>query len=84
MKTRDGHDLVIVGGIFVTRTLPFGTPEDVKREVKWLVEKGPKTGLRPFLLFPDMETRWLQICSALNWPYEPAKISAEIKHETKR
>jgi uroporphyrinogen decarboxylase len=29
----------------VTRTLPFGTPDDVKREVAWLVEYGPKTGL---------------------------------------
>jgi hypothetical protein len=45
MKTRDGEDLVIVGGSSVTRTLPFGTPDDVVREMKWLVEKGPKTGL---------------------------------------
>ena len=45
MKTRDGDGLVIVGGVSVTRTLPFGTPDDVKREMAWLVDKGPKTGL---------------------------------------
>lgn len=45
MKTRDGDDLIIVGGVSVTRTLPFGKPEDVRKEMKWLVEKGPKTGL---------------------------------------
>lgn len=45
MKTRDGDDLIIIGGASVTRTLPNGTPDDVKRELKWLVEKGPRTGL---------------------------------------
>jgi hypothetical protein len=45
MKTRDGDSLVIVGGCSVTRTLPFGTPADVRREMAWLVENGPKTGL---------------------------------------
>jgi uroporphyrinogen decarboxylase len=45
MKTREGNDLIIIGGVSVTRTLPFGTPDDVKRELAWLVENGPKTGL---------------------------------------
>jgi len=45
MKTRDGDDLIIVGGVSVTRTLPFGKPDDVRKEMKWLVEQGPKTGL---------------------------------------
>ncbi|MHB9022767.1 MAG: uroporphyrinogen decarboxylase family protein [Armatimonadota bacterium] len=45
MKTKDGNDLVIIGGVSVTRTLPMGTPEDVKREMRWLVDCGPKTGL---------------------------------------
>ena len=45
MKTKDGKDLVIIAGVSVTRTLPMGTPHDVKRELAWLVEKGPKTGL---------------------------------------
>lgn len=45
MKTRDGEDLIIWAGVSVTRTLPFGKPSDVKREMEWLVEKGPKTGL---------------------------------------
>ncbi len=45
MKAKDGDDLLIVGGVSVTRTLPFGTPDDVRNEMRWLVEKGPKTGL---------------------------------------
>ncbi len=45
MKTRDGEPLLIWGGVSVTRTLPLGTPADVKRELAWLVEKGPKAGL---------------------------------------
>jgi hypothetical protein len=45
MKTKDGDDLSIVAGVSVTRTLPMGKPEDVKSEMRWLVEKGPKTGL---------------------------------------
>ena len=45
MKTRDGRDLIIVAGASVTRTLPFGKPDDVKRELAWLVGRGPKTGL---------------------------------------
>lgn len=45
MKDREGRDLVIVGGVSVTNTLPQGTPADVKREMEWLVRNGPKTGL---------------------------------------
>ncbi len=45
MKTRDGEELIIIGGVSVTRTLPFGTPAEVKKEMKWLVENGPWTGL---------------------------------------
>jgi len=45
MKTKEGDDLIIVGGASVTRTLPMGAPADVKREIDWLVECGPKTGL---------------------------------------
>ena len=45
MKTRDGEDLLIMAGVSVTRTLPNGTPGDVKRELTWLVENGPETGL---------------------------------------
>ncbi|MFH1476340.1 MAG: uroporphyrinogen decarboxylase family protein [Verrucomicrobiota bacterium] len=45
MKTRDGNSLIIIAGVSVTRTLPFGKPEDVRKEIKWLVEKGPTTGL---------------------------------------
>ena len=45
MKSRDGDSLIIIAGVSVTRTLPFGTPADVKREMRWLVERGPGTGL---------------------------------------
>ena len=45
MKSKDGNDLIIIGGVSVTTTLPFGSSDDVKKEVQWLVDKGPKTGL---------------------------------------
>jgi hypothetical protein len=45
MRTRDGETLLIIAGVSVTRTLPFGTAEDVRRELEWLVEYGPPTGL---------------------------------------
>lgn len=45
MKTRDGDDLLIVGGVSVTTTLPLGSPADAVKQLKWLVEKGPKKGL---------------------------------------
>jgi hypothetical protein len=45
MKTRGGDPLVIQAGVSVTTTLPKGTPDDVRRELTWLVENGPETGL---------------------------------------
>jgi hypothetical protein len=45
MKTCDGDPLIIIAGVSVTRTLPHGAPDDVRSEMKWLVDKGPKTGL---------------------------------------
>jgi len=45
MKTRNGDGLFIIGGVSVTTTLPHGNPEDVRRQIAWLVEKGPKVGL---------------------------------------
>ena len=45
MKTREGRSLIIKAGVSVTRALPYGTPDDVRRELAWLVESGPKTGL---------------------------------------
>ncbi len=45
MKSRDGADLLILAGASVTRTLPFGSPQDVKRELDWLVQSGPRSGL---------------------------------------
>ena len=45
MKAKDGSDLLIIAGVSVSTTLPYGTPEDVRRELAWLVEHGPATGL---------------------------------------
>ncbi|MCY3022046.1 MAG: hypothetical protein NTW87_23790 [Planctomycetota bacterium] len=45
MKTRDGAPLFIVAGVSVTRTLPHGTVADVRKELRWLVEQGPRVGL---------------------------------------
>jgi hypothetical protein len=45
MKAKGGQDLLIIGGVSVTRTLPHGTPADVKKEMAWLVENGPAAGL---------------------------------------
>jgi len=45
MKTKDGGDPVIIAGVSVTRELPMGTPQDVRRQIDWLVAEGPPTGL---------------------------------------
>jgi hypothetical protein len=45
MKTREGRTPIIIAGASVTRTLPMGSPGDVKRELDWLVEFGPPVGL---------------------------------------
>jgi len=45
LKTRNGAAPFIIAGVSVTRTLPYGTPADVKQELRWLVEHGPRTGL---------------------------------------
>jgi len=45
LKAKDGKSMFIWAGVSVTRELPMGTPDDVKRQVKELVEYGPKTGL---------------------------------------
>ncbi|NQT20915.1 MAG: hypothetical protein HQ592_14505, partial [Planctomycetes bacterium] len=44
MTDRNGDPLMIWGGVSVTRTLPMGTPEDVAKEVKWLVRHAPPVG----------------------------------------
>jgi len=45
MKGRNGDPLLIWAGVSVTRTLPFGTPQDVRDELDWLVRTGPSRGL---------------------------------------
>jgi hypothetical protein len=44
MNDREGNPLFILAGASVTRTMPMGTKDDVIRELKWLVEHGPRTG----------------------------------------
>jgi hypothetical protein len=56
-KTRDGEDLVLLAGLSSTDgVLRTGTPDDVRRKLKWLVEKGPRTGLfiASMGVYPDM------------------------------
>jgi len=45
MKTREGAPLLIVAGVSVTTTLPYGTPDDVRKQMAWLVEHGPEDHL---------------------------------------
>jgi len=45
MTDCDGNPLLIIAGVSVTTTLPFGTPDDVKKQLKWLVDCGPRQGL---------------------------------------
>lgn len=44
MRGGDGGPLMIWGGVSVTRTLPKGTADDVKKEMQWLVEHAPPVG----------------------------------------
>jgi uroporphyrinogen decarboxylase len=44
IKEKFGSKLVLFGGLDVQKTLPFGTPEDVKKETAWLKEVCGKNG----------------------------------------
>ncbi len=66
LKARDGRPMVVQAGVSVTRELPLGTTDDVKRQLRFLVENGPETGL--FLSFSSScvpGTPWENIKSAL-------------------
>jgi hypothetical protein len=45
MTARDGDTLSIIGGVSVTTTLPQGSPDDVRSQLRWLVDTGPRVGL---------------------------------------
>ncbi|NLX13122.1 MAG: hypothetical protein GXY44_05620 [Phycisphaerales bacterium] len=45
MTDRNGNPLFIIAGVSVTKTLPFGTKQDVVDQMKWLVQNGPPIGL---------------------------------------
>ena len=45
MPDRDGNPLMIWAGVSVTTTLPLGTPTQVRDQLRWLVDQGPRTGL---------------------------------------
>ena len=38
LKARFGQELCFHGGISIQRTMPFGTPDDVRREVKGIAD----------------------------------------------
>lgn len=44
LKRRFGRDLCLVGGISTQRTLPYGTPDDVRREVRGCLENMARGG----------------------------------------
>jgi hypothetical protein len=45
MKTQEGDTLSIIAGVSVTATLPLGTPDAVRDQLRWLVRHGPPVGL---------------------------------------
>ncbi len=66
LKDRLGKDLIIQAGVSVTRELPFGKPADIKKQMRFLVENGPETGL--FLSFSSScvpGTPWQNIVTAI-------------------
>ncbi len=44
-RTKEGRYSIIWAGVSVTRTLPLGTPDEVRKEINFLVSHGPPTGL---------------------------------------
>lgn len=44
MKKQFGKHLTFHGGISTQKTLPYGTPDDVRAEVRWLIENIGKDG----------------------------------------
>jgi uroporphyrinogen decarboxylase len=44
LKQRHGDHLCFEGGVSVQTTLPFGTPDDVREEVKMLIDTLGKDG----------------------------------------
>jgi hypothetical protein len=67
MKTRRGETPLIQAGASVTTTLPHGTPDDVRRELRFLVENGPPVGL------------WLGASSSITPGTDPANVKTLIE-----
>ena len=44
IKSEYGNDVAFWGGVSVQQTMPWGTPEDVRNEVKMLIETVGKDG----------------------------------------
>jgi len=44
MKARHGHELSFWGGVSTQKLLPYGTTDDVRREVRRLIEQVGKNG----------------------------------------
>lgn len=53
-RSLNGEEMLIMGGLSVTRTLPFGTPDDICREVDYCLDA--TDGGRAFLLFTSNVT----------------------------
>lgn len=59
MKTRTGEPLVIWAGVSVTRTMPQGTPQMVRDEMRWLVENAGTS-----VLFLGLSS---SLCPGVHW-----------------
>ena len=59
LRDRDGNELLIIAGVSVTRTLPHGTPDDVRRELiislGWTA--GGATGLKALGKLLEVSTK---------------------------
>jgi uroporphyrinogen decarboxylase len=44
LKARFGHELCFHGGISIQRTMPFGTPDDIRREVRQIASAAQSGG----------------------------------------
>lgn len=88
IKARYGDRLALIGNVSCSKTLPYGTPDDVEREVlECLRDAGPGGG---YILAPDhsfhsaisVENTWraLETCQKYGtYPLDLDAIEARLK-----
>ncbi len=77
IKAKYGDRLVLFGGLDVQKTLPFGTPEDVKKETAWLKEVCGKNG--GYILNPAHHIQSDTSVENVLAYYEEAKKTVTVK-----